>query len=712
MGVGKLAQESNGQVVRNASYDYLSRQNRLDTGLEGKNYSEEWTFDAFGRPFQHFFEMFGVPKTGEQTAYQNGYPHQVRSAYPLRSGIYPVYRELQRMNARGQVEKERVAAGAEYVQEREFDTNTGRVKRLLAQSPAAGFLQDVHYNYDWVGNVTSRVDSNGPLTLTESFGYDGLQRLLTSTVSAGGQTITYSAADQAIEIADLGSRVRFGYGPNRERLQRVDYAGGASVVHFVGGAEVRYAATASEGAGTLMEVRRYIGNVLSIQRGSGATYSLKRQVLLTDRQGSTHLVLGAMTLRPVNEASPMSFDVWGRRRDGLSWGDPVPWTQGLETLLKASTTHGYTGHEMVESVGVIHMNGRLYDQQLARFLQADPFVQSPGNGQNWNRYSYAFNNPLTYTDPSGYMSTGDWIRTIAAVAISVVSYGTATGASWGLLGGASLSTGQSVAVMAVGGFAAGAVQTGSLRGAVSGAVSSAVFFGIGRAFSQASWAYNANGTMKFSGYAALTLSRGAAGGVMETLQGGRFGHGFAAAGVSSALSPMIDRIGNPVAGTIASAVVGGTASSLAGGKLANGAVTAAFSYAFGRAAGGGGAKEGMSNSEEGSLPRGSSRELTIGEFSAGQGMYGDGIDWGRAAIWNKKYAFFQSSDITMSPDGGNIYAGSDVYMDDYSVSTWDMSYLVHELGHVWQVQNGYSLSIPPREYDYTRVLSQGGGGCR
>ncbi len=48
------------------------------------------------------------------------------------------------------------------------------------------------------------------------------------------------------------------------------------------------------------------------------------------------------------------------------------------------------------------MNGRIYDPLLGRFLSADPFVQFPNNLQNYNRYSYALNNPLSLVDPSGY----------------------------------------------------------------------------------------------------------------------------------------------------------------------------------------------------------------------------------------------------------------------------------------------------------------------
>jgi RHS repeat-associated protein len=63
---------------------------------------------------------------------------------------------------------------------------------------------------------------------------------------------------------------------------------------------------------------------------------------------------------------------------------------------------GYTGHEMVCGFGLINMNGRLYDPYLQRFLSPDPYVQSPLNAQNYNRYSYCLNNPLMYVDPSGY----------------------------------------------------------------------------------------------------------------------------------------------------------------------------------------------------------------------------------------------------------------------------------------------------------------------
>ena len=56
---------------------------------------------------------------------------------------------------------------------------------------------------------------------------------------------------------------------------------------------------------------------------------------------------------------------------------------------------------MLDEVGLIHMNGRLYDPLTGRFISADFLIQSPENLQSYNRYSYGWNNPLSGTDPSG-----------------------------------------------------------------------------------------------------------------------------------------------------------------------------------------------------------------------------------------------------------------------------------------------------------------------
>ena len=95
-----------------------------------------------------------------------------------------------------------------------------------------------------------------------------------------------------------------------------------------------------------------------------------------------------------SEVKNYSFNPWGMPRDATNW------TQSFSGELFAD--RGYTGHEHLTEFNLINMNGRVYDPILGRFLSPDPFVQAPGYPNNYNRYSYALNNPLRFTDPSGY----------------------------------------------------------------------------------------------------------------------------------------------------------------------------------------------------------------------------------------------------------------------------------------------------------------------
>ncbi|MEI8611070.1 RHS repeat-associated core domain-containing protein [Enterovibrio sp. Hal110] len=94
-----------------------------------------------------------------------------------------------------------------------------------------------------------------------------------------------------------------------------------------------------------------------------------------------------------------SYNVWGKQRKVI-WQDDSP-THVEQAVI---TNRGYTGHEEIEEVGLIHMNGRVYDQELGRFISADPIVQAPFVTNSFNRYAYVWNNPLKYNDPTGYES--------------------------------------------------------------------------------------------------------------------------------------------------------------------------------------------------------------------------------------------------------------------------------------------------------------------
>jgi len=69
----------------------------------------------------------------------------------------------------------------------------------------------------------------------------------------------------------------------------------------------------------------------------------------------------------------------------------------------------FTGQRL-DSTGLYYYNARYYDPTIGRFISADTIVQSMMNPQCLNRFSYALNNPLKYTDPSGHDAYSDTIN--------------------------------------------------------------------------------------------------------------------------------------------------------------------------------------------------------------------------------------------------------------------------------------------------------------
>ena len=112
--------------------------------------------------------------------------------------------------------------------------------------------------------------------------------------------------------------------------------------------------------------------------------------VLKDHQGSLMGLTDADGLL----AESYSYDAFGRRRNAQNWS--------YDNITSGSITDsGYTFHEHLDGFGLINMNGRVYDPIVGRMLSPDNFIQAPGYSQSLNRYSYCWNNPLKYTDPSG-----------------------------------------------------------------------------------------------------------------------------------------------------------------------------------------------------------------------------------------------------------------------------------------------------------------------
>lgn len=112
--------------------------------------------------------------------------------------------------------------------------------------------------------------------------------------------------------------------------------------------------------------------------------------------------LAATTDHAAAVTARYSYDPFGKRRYASGSYDPfgalvIDWSPAVN----AGGDRGFTGHEQLDDVGLVHMNGRIYDANIGRFVQPDPQITFPEDLRNFDRYAYVLNDPLGTTDPTG-----------------------------------------------------------------------------------------------------------------------------------------------------------------------------------------------------------------------------------------------------------------------------------------------------------------------
>ena len=81
--------------------------------------------------------------------------------------------------------------------------------------------------------------------------------------------------------------------------------------------------------------------------------------------------------------------------------DYTPFGSPLGAGSASSSGRGFTGQRNDKDNGLLDLNARYYDAELGRFISADPALPASTTTQSSNPYSYAQNNPVSLSDPSG-----------------------------------------------------------------------------------------------------------------------------------------------------------------------------------------------------------------------------------------------------------------------------------------------------------------------
>jgi len=416
---GLLKQVSgSGNMQNKYEYDALGRLTTYTDVIEGKEFKTGYNYDAHN----HIRQMIYPSGFTIENHYNDaGYLYNITNVANSR-----LIWEMKEVDAMGAVKK--VLNGNGLTTEYDYDSYG------MPTSIKTGNIQHLTYGIDPVSRqlIASRKDELN--NQTESFHYDNYNRLYSAKTGSGtekligfdnngninskydfgtfhydqqkihavdtvftnltlsNQRITYTAFNKVSSIEQANRRYDFRYGTDEQRRKMVGYSAGT--LNLTRYYTLNYEKDELPGGAT--RETHYIPTPTGLSavfiKENGNTGDI--YYLCTDHLGSITAVTGANGL--LRES--YSYDAWGRKRKSDNWDD-YNMTSGSNS--NSLLYRGYTGHEHLDDVGLINMNGRMYDPLLGRMLSPDNQIPNPFSLGGYNRYSYAMNNPMTFIDPDG-----------------------------------------------------------------------------------------------------------------------------------------------------------------------------------------------------------------------------------------------------------------------------------------------------------------------
>jgi RHS repeat-associated protein len=413
---------ANGTYAENDSYDGDGRLGGRTITIPGDTaYQYGYSYNSQG-----LLARLQYPVAGSHAglALNYGYQHGIL-ARVTDAATGTVYWQANAVNTLGEATK--VTLGNSIVAQTQYTPDSGWPTEITSGLSGSATAQNQSFAYDALGNLTQRQDNNAGLT--ESAYYDPDNRLSYSTLQAGSGTAAnslqmgYNADGGIYQKTETGGTdtpvaysvgwtsynypksisgtlasganesSTFDYGPDRARWRMVYTEGSATeTTEYIGGLMEKV----SSNIGT--DYRYYIrgGDGLAAIQAVDGSGTATTDYVLSDPQGSLSSLLSSTGSNIVSE----SFTAFGARREASTWSGPP--TSAEVATMESITRQGFTGQTALGRLGMNHMNGRVEDAISGTFLSPDPTITSPYDTQDYNRYAYVADNPLSIEDPSGF----------------------------------------------------------------------------------------------------------------------------------------------------------------------------------------------------------------------------------------------------------------------------------------------------------------------
>ena len=365
--------------------DGMGQTSHVRTGSLDRYYEN----DAFGMPFWRYIET-----TGRNTL------QSLWTSFAPQTGNL-VYRLDDR---------------DEYVSESYTYDSQDRIENINIYIDGDDVETDYPLAYDVFGNLVSQ-DAVGSMThgdSTHPYRVTGMTAEGPCDFPSGDLRIAYTSFGQPDTIARGAYTAEFLYNASHERVRMIVKQNGMPILtrYYLGG---QYEVDNPLGEN---KEKLYLGGdyysapMVYMRQGEydPDMSDWEMNQIFRDYLGS----ITNVTTYTGQNLGEYSYDTWGRLRNPYDVAGLAYDADHQPTLVLG---RGYTGHEHLPWFGLINMNARLYDPVTARFLSPDPYVQAPDCTQSFNRYAYALNNPMKYTDEDGESIT------LATMAICAALYG-------------------------------------------------------------------------------------------------------------------------------------------------------------------------------------------------------------------------------------------------------------------------------------------------